>query len=160
MRSAHDHTKLHSIQSATELGVSQENEMTPEPDLEIIAEARQRMERYYVPGKHCVGAALRTESGKMFSGVHVEANCGRITVCAEAVALGNAATNGDTKVTQIVAVTESGDIYPPCGMCRELISDYAPEAFFIIQINDHVKCVPVSDLLPKPCAGMEFPNRR
>jgi len=45
--------------------------------------------------------------------VHVEGNCGRITLCGEAVAIGTAATNGDTEIAQIVAVTESGAIVPP-----------------------------------------------
>ena len=133
---------------------------TPNPDLELIAEARRLMEQHYVPGKHCVGSALRTESGNMFSGVHVEARNGRISVCAEAVALGTAATNGDTKVTQIVAVTESGDIYPPCGMCREIIFNYAPDSHFIIENNEGPTCIHVTELLPDLRRGRTYPNRR
>jgi cytidine deaminase len=134
--------------------------MTDHPDQEIIDAAREIMDERYVPGKHCIGAALRTKSGKVFVGVHVEAGCGRITVCAEAIAIGTAATNGDTDVAQIVAVTESGDIVPPCGMCRELISDYSPDACVILEIDGHVRCVPVLDLLPQKYDGSKYPNRR
>ena len=134
--------------------------MTQKPDEEIIAAARDIMEKRYVPEKHCIGAAIRTKSGRMFVGVHVEANCGRITVCAEAIAIGVAATHGDTDIAQIVAVTESGDVVPPCGMCRELISDYSSDAEVILEIDGEIRCVPVLELLPEKYDGSKYPNRR
>ena len=129
-------------------------------DQEIISAARNIMVKRYVEGKHHVGAAIRTKSGNLFVGVHVEANCGRISVCGEAVAIGIAATNGDTEISQIVAVTESGDIVPPCGMCRELISDYASNALVILETDDGVECVPIFELLPEKYDGSKYPNRR
>ncbi len=128
-------------------------------DQELIRAARDIISKRYVEGKHSIGAALRTRKGNLFVGVHVEANCGRITLCGEAVAIGIAATNGDTEISQIVAVTESGDIVPPCGMCRELISDYSPDALVILEKDDGVKCVPVLDLLPEKYDGSKYPNR-
>ena len=107
-------------------------------DREIIQAARDIMLKRYVEGKHSIGAAIRTKNGNLFVGVHVEANCGRISLCAEAVAIGIAATNGDTEISQIVAVTESGDIVPPCGMCRELIADYSPDALVILETDDRL----------------------
>ena len=100
------------------------------------------------------------KSGKIFLGVHVEANCGRITICGESVAIGVAATNGDTDIAQIVAVTESGDIVPPCGMCRELISDYSKNAYVILDDGDGPRAVSVIDLLPNKFDGSKYPNRR
>jgi len=134
--------------------------MKPDPDQEIIHAAREIMKTRYVPDKHCIGAAIRTKKGNLFVGVHVEASCGRIAVCGEAIAIGAAATQGDTAISQIVAVTESGDIVPPCGMCRELISDYAPDAHVILESNGEVKCVPVLELLPEKYDGSKYPNRR
>lgn len=129
-------------------------------DHEIIQAARELMDKRYVEGKHSIGSALRTKSGKQYLGVHVEANNGRITLCAEAVAIGAAATGGDTAIEQIVAVTESGDIVPPCGMCRELISDYAPDAKVILEDHNGIKAVPVLELLPNKYDGSKYPNRR
>lgn len=129
-------------------------------DEDIVRAAREIMEKRYVPGKHCVGAAIRTRSGNLFVGVHVEAGCGRITVCAEAIAIGVAATHGDTDIAQIVAVTESGDIVPPCGMCRELISDYAPDAQVVLELGGEVTCRPILELLPEKYDGTRYPNRR
>lgn len=128
-------------------------------DQELIQKARELMEERYVPGKHSMGAALRTRSGNVFLGVHVEADCGRITLCAESVAIGAAATAGDTDILRIVAMTESGDIVPPCGMCRELIADYAPEALVILD-DGNLREVPVLDLLPHKYDGSKYPNRR
>lgn len=134
--------------------------MTPTPDQEIIEAAREIMVKRYAPGKHCIGAAIRTKSGNLFIGVHVEASCGRITVCGEAIAIGAAATHGDTNIDQIVAVTESGDIVPPCGMCRELISDYSSDAYVILETPGDVRCVPILDLLPEKYDSSKYPNRR
>lgn len=86
-------------------------------DRELVEAARRLMEERHVEGKHAMGAALRTKSGNLFVGVHVEANNGGISLCGKAVAIGAAATHGDTEISQIAAVTESGDIVPPCGMC-------------------------------------------
>jgi len=64
------------------------------------------------------------------------------------VAIGAAATAGDTDIDTIVAVCETGAIVSPCGMCRELISDYAPEARVIILRDGEPALVPVGELLP------------
>ncbi len=102
------------------------------------------------PGFHHVGAALRTNAGAVFSAVHLEATVGRIAVCAEAVALGMAAAAGDTDVAMIVAVNQAGAVVAPCGMCRELISDYAPDALVIVPGShpDRPTVAPIGQLLP------------
>lgn len=86
----------------------------------------------------------------MFSAVHLEATVGRIAVCAEAVALGMAAAAGDTDVAMIVAVNQAGAVVAPCGMCRELISDYAPDALVIVPGShpDRPTVAPIGQLLP------------
>ena len=134
--------------------------MTHPVDQEIIQAARDLMLERYVEGRHSIGAAIRTRSGNLFVGVHVEASNGRISLCGEAVALGVAATHGDTQVAQIVAVTESGDVVPPCGMCRELISDYAPDALVILEDEDGLRATPVRELLPEKYDASKYPNRR
>jgi cytidine deaminase len=73
-------------------------------DLELIEAARSIIRKRFRLNFHHVGAALRTQSGQIFAAVHLEANVGRIAVCAEAMALGMAAAAGDTNVESIVAV--------------------------------------------------------
>ena len=95
-----------------------------------------------------LAGALRTRSGKVFSAVHLEAYIGRVAVCAEAVAIGMGAAAGDTDIELIVAVNRAGDVVAPCGMCRELISDYAPQAEVCVSSATGPTRVQVSVLLP------------
>jgi cytidine deaminase len=115
-------------------------------DLALIGEARAIIAKRFKQDYHHVGAALRTRSGKVFAAVHLEAYVGRIAVCAEAVAIGMAAADGDTDIETIVAVNRHGHIVSPCGMCRELISDYSPNCFVILAED---RMVSVGELLPE-----------
>ena len=121
-------------------------------DVALVEVAKELIRGRFKEGSHHIGAALRTKSGHVCLGVHVEGHVGRVAVCAEAIAIGNAAIVGDTEIDTIVAVTEMGRIAPPCGMCRELISDYSPNANVILEDDAHVnelEIVPVHLLLPK-----------
>ena len=71
--------------------------LTPR-DEELVAEARRIIRQRYRKDWHVVGSALRTNSGRVFSAVHLEAYVGRMAVCAEAIALGMAVKEGDSDV--------------------------------------------------------------
>ncbi|MEE9512692.1 MAG: cytidine deaminase [Anaerolineales bacterium] len=122
--------------------------MTIDVDQELINVARELIAARFKEGRHHIAAALRTTSGSIFTGVHLEAYVGRIAVCGEAIAIGAAATAGDISIETIVAVNELGEIVSPCGMCRELISDYAPDACVIILRSGQLVTVTVMELLP------------
>ncbi|MFZ0238334.1 MAG: cytidine deaminase, partial [Xanthobacteraceae bacterium] len=101
--------------------------------------------------------ALRTRSGKIFTGVNLDAYLGRMAVCAEAVALGQAVVDlGDAGIDTIVAVRhpapEEDDqtivVVSPCGACRELIFDYDPNARVIVPNGKSPSIVPIAELLP------------
>ncbi len=117
-------------------------------DAALIDKAREIIRKRYVPDRHHVGAALRTKAGQIFAAVHIEANCGGLAVCAEAIAIGMAAAAGDTDIDTIVAVRHEGRVVAPCGACRELISDYAPDARVIVPGENSEQVVPVAALLP------------
>jgi cytidine deaminase len=117
-------------------------------DLKLIEAARSIIALRSRPESHEVGAALRTRSGKIFVAVNVKANVGRVSVCAEAVAIGMAAAAGDTDIEMIVAVDHKGRVISPCGMCREMISDYAPQAGVIVSGDDGMEIFQIADLLP------------
>ncbi len=104
-----------------------------------------------------VGAALRTRDGRIVTGVNIDAYLGRMAVCAEAVAIGRAITeSGDRGIEAIVAVRHpkpsdpdrSIRIVSPCGSCRELISDYDPQANVIVPNGRGVTIVSIGELLP------------
>ena len=124
-------------------------------DKKLIDEATNIINKYHKHNKHNVGAAVKTSSGKIFSAVHLEANIGRIAVCAEPIAMGKAISEGENKFDTIVAVGYSGtrgrkkiQVIEPCGMCRELVTDYALNAKVIIPKGRGVEKVYMRDLLP------------
>lgn len=112
----------------------------------MVRQARSAIGVRYRPDWHHVGAAILTRSGSLFSGVHIEAYVGRVTVCAEAIAVGMAATAGDTDIQAAVAVYHDGRIASPCGMCRELLADYAPECVVIVGDRE---VMPIHELIPR-----------
>jgi cytidine deaminase len=126
-------------------------------DQELIAAARATIKRSYRDDWQEVGAALRTRSGKIFTGVNLDAYLGRMAVCAEAVALGHAVVDlGDAGIDTIVAVRHPAPqdndrtiaVVSPCGACRELIFDYDPKARVIVPNGKSTAVVPIADLLP------------
>jgi cytidine deaminase len=126
-------------------------------DYELIKAAEEVIEKNYQYGKHHIGAAVRTKSGKIHAAVHLEANVGRIAVCGEAVAIGKSISEGDYEFETIVAVAhphpheniEKCWVVSPCGMCRELISDYGKETQVIIPYKGNLAKCNVLELLPE-----------
>ena len=124
-------------------------------DEELIVAARAVLLRHYRPFWHTVAAALRGRDGRIWTGVHLGATVGRLQVCAEAVALGRAVLEGDGSIVTAVAVRhpkpDEADreiaVVSPCGACRDMITDYAPDAFIIVP--GPLK-LPVRALLPLP----------
>jgi cytidine deaminase len=126
-------------------------------DKELIAAATAAIRQRYRYDWQEVGAALRTRSAKIFTGVNLDAYLGRMAVCAEAVALGRAVVElGDSGIDTIVAVRhpapEEADqaiaVVSPCGACRELIYDYDRGARVIVPNGASPTVVPIGDLLP------------
>ncbi len=123
----------------------------------LIAAATTAIKRRYRDDWQEVGAALRTRSGKIFTGVNLDAYLGRMAVCAEAVALGRAVVDaGDDGIDLIVAVRHPPPadkdrtiaVVSPCGACRELIFDYDRKARVIVPNGKAAAVVPIAELLP------------
>lgn len=113
------------------------------------------MREHHRPFWHTVAAALRGADGRIWTGIHLGATVGRLSVCAEPVALGRAILAGTGPIVTGVAVRypkpEEYDqeiaIVTPCGACRELFVDHAPDCYVIVPGNMKV---PVMALLPLP----------
>ena len=137
--------------------MSQSRQKLGKAERELIEAAKDAIRGRYRDEWQEVGAALRTRSGKIFTGVNLDAYLGRMAVCAEAVALGRAVVEaGDTGIDTIVAVRHPppGDkdrainVVSPCGACRELIFDYDPKARVIVPNGKVTAVVPITELLP------------
>jgi cytidine deaminase len=125
-------------------------------DVELLDIAQALLGRVWVHGRHEVATALRTADGGIHTGVHMEGSCRRSSICAEGVALGTArggiAAGAALQILAVVSVQikPAGQyrIIAPCGVCRELISDYSPEARIWITGDGGIQAVAALDLLP------------
>lgn len=94
-----------------------------------------------------VGAALLGESGTVYVGVCIDTACS-MGFCAEHAAAAAMVTAGENRVLKMVAVNCDGAILPPCGRCREFISQLHDENLATeVLVGDGV-IVPLKDLLP------------
>jgi cytidine deaminase len=103
-----------------------------------------------------VGAALLTKSGEIIGGANVESASYGLTCCAERVALFNALTGGkrDFAAVAVVARCEGGPM--PCGACRQLLAEYAPDAKVFVadsRAPGRIREFTVRELLPAAFAG-------
>lgn len=127
------------------------NQITPE---KLIKQARDLLkERYEKNGHHIVvAAALVTELGNVYTGLHLGTTQPSVATCAEIITIGQALlAEKEMKIALIVAVRdETGYIISPCGKCREYIADYGPNAKVIVP-SDTKKgydILSIHDLLP------------
>jgi cytidine deaminase len=98
-----------------------------------------------------VGAALLASSGRVYSGVNVESASYGLTCCAERVALFKALTEGERRFEAMAVVASVADGAMPCGACRQLLAEYAPQAVVFIADSRRpgvVRKFSVKQLLP------------
>ncbi|MCU0229162.1 MAG: cytidine deaminase [Bryobacterales bacterium] len=119
------------------------------------AEARLRAIAPY--SRFRVGAALLAADGSVITGCNIEAANYSLTLCAERVALCKALSEGVTRFAAIAIVTDSSQLTPPCGSCRQLLWEYCGNLQVILASpSDAQRCVYLlSDLFPTPF-GSEF----
>ena len=121
-------------------------------DRALVHAARDLVTERYVEGRHEVGAAVRMCSGAVHLGLHVESSIGRASICAEGIAIGVALMAGEREIDTIAAVLRKPDgtwrVVSPCGLCRELIGDYGPQAHVIDYDAGDVRRVTIASLLP------------
>ena len=100
---------------------------------------------------------MQGASGKTYSGVNVFAQGGG--ACAELVTLGMAISAGESTVTHVVAVGDAGrGVLAPCGVCRQLLLDYCPDAVVVMPGSPEPVTVPVRELLPDGARSWFAPN--
>jgi cytidine deaminase len=134
------------------------DEALTEADLALVESARQVLAAHYKPFWHMVAAALRGRDGRIWTGIHLGATVGRMQVCAEAIALGRAVLEGDGTVQCAVAVRHPKPhedcqdlaVVPPCGACREMLTDFDPAADVIVPRGGELRRMKLRLLLPLP----------
>lgn len=95
-----------------------------------------------------VGAALLDQNDLVHGGCNVESSSYGLTICAERVALTKAISEGIREFKKIAIVGPNNDFCSPCGACRQLLYDYAPELEIVLTDNRKIKTIKLRELLP------------
>jgi len=115
--------------------------------IELANEARRRS---YAPySNYRVGAALRTKTGRVFTGVNVENAAYPTSICAERTAVFKAISEGEHDFEIIAVVTDNGG--SPCGSCRQVLAEFGLETLVVLadRKGKIVKEMTVGELLPE-----------
>ena len=116
----------------------------------LIKAANEVRGNAYVPYSHYpVGAALRTKSGRVFTGVNVENAAYPTTICAERTAVFKAVSEGEREFDAIAVVTDNGG--SPCGSCRQVLAEFGLDTIVLIADGNGklVKEMTLAELLPE-----------
>jgi len=97
-------------------------------DKELETAAQAAIKQAYSPySGFRVGAALRTQDGKIFAGSNVENASFSLSICAERVALFKAVSEGHRSFTDLAIVSSSGRPTFPCGACRQVLIEFSQD---------------------------------
>ena len=117
---------------------------------ELKAAAVAMLDRAYCPYSHFpVGAALECSDGTVFTGCNIENAAYGATICAERTAIAKAVSEGHRDFVRIVIAGRSRDFCVPCGTCRQVLREFAPD-MEVICLNGAGEelCLTLEDLLP------------
>lgn len=124
--------------------------LTKEESQSLIDLANEARRRAYAPySNYPVGAALRTKTGRLYTGVNVENAAYPQTMCAERVAIFKAVSEGETEFEVIAVVTNNGG--SPCGGCRQVMAEFGLDTIVLIADGNGKlqKELSVAELLPE-----------
>ena len=118
---------------------------------QLIESAKKVREKAYAPfSNFLVGAAVRTKDGKIYTGCNVESASYGLTVCAERIAIWKAVSEGEREFEQVAVVTDTEELTPPCGTCRQIIWEFCgdiPVTFS--NLKGKVETVMMKEILPR-----------
>jgi cytidine deaminase len=132
--------------------------LTDELRTKLVRSAIGARKWAYAPYSHyAVGAALLTDSGRIYDGVNIENAAFPTTICAERVAVFKAVSEGERHFTAMAVVTSNGGY--PCGSCRQVLAEFGLDTLVIIvdETGTILKELQVSDLLPGAFTPKDLP---
>ncbi len=133
---------------------------------QLLDQAKKAQKKSHSPySGYKIGASVLTSDGNIFSGANVENSSYGATVCAERVAIWSAATDIDAKLKKefvdvVCVVSSSKEAWPPCGLCRQVISEFAHKDTIIITqgLEGPAKSYRFNELFPESF-GAKFLKR-
>jgi cytidine deaminase len=119
----------------------------------VKQKAIEVMKHAYSPySKHQVGSAIRLANGKVYTGCNVENSSYGATVCAERVAVWKAVSEEGPhiEIVEVVVATHSSPPWSPCGMCRQVINEFASIdcAIHLVNKSGEIRSFTHQELLP------------
>ena len=117
---------------------------------ELCQTAVKMLDMAYVPYSHFpVGAALECADGTVFTGCNVENAAYGPTICAERTAIVKAVSEGHRDFVRIAIAGKSEDFCVPCGTCRQVMKEFAPDlAVICLNGKGESKKFTLKELLP------------
>lgn len=106
-------------------------------DLELLFKAalKVRQNSYSPYSKYQVASAILTTDGQIYSGINVENASYGATMCAERSAIFTAVSQGHKKIKEVLVLTDESEPWPPCGLCRQVIAEFASDNTLIHLAN-------------------------
>lgn len=127
-------------------------------DGELLAAAREMTARAYAPySRYTVGAALRAKDGRVFTGCNVECAAYGMAMCAERTALCKAVSEG-VREFEAIAIASNGSAPYPCGACRQMLYEFAPDLRVLVTWEDEVRETTLGALLPEGFGPSSLPG--
>ena len=122
----------------------------------LATAARKVRKQAHAPYSHFqVGAALESESGKVFIGCNVENISYGLTICAERNAVFAAVAAGARSFRRIVIIADSKEPVTPCGACRQVLSEFSENMEIIcMNLQGQKFRASLAELLPRSKAGI------
>lgn len=117
---------------------------------DLLAKAAEARTKAYVPySGFAVGAALLTGSGRVYTGCNVENASFGATICAERTAMVKAISEGERDFRAIAVIGDSAGPCRPCGVCRQVLVEFAPEArVYMANLKGDLSIMTSRELLP------------
>ena len=123
---------------------------------DLFEAAKAAMAKAYAPySKFPVGAAIRTEDGRVFTGANIEVASYPEGWCAETTALGHYIMAGGGKITEVAVIAERMPKVTPCGGCRQRLAEFtaADTPLHLCDDKGVVETVTMGQMLPYGFAG-------
>src|SRR5699024_9875668 len=117
----------------------------------LLKEAKNIKNNAYVPySKFPVGAAVLTRSGKVYTGCNIENAAYPVSCCAERMAIFKAIADGAHDFSEMAVVADTERPVPPCGSCRQVMSEFFDSnmSIHLADIHSETKTVTMEELLP------------
>jgi len=117
----------------------------------LLESARAARDHAYAPfSRFQVGAAVISESGKIYVGCNVESATYGATLCAERSAIARMIASGEHRVVSVAVFVDAEEPAMPCGICRQWIAEHGPHAEIITATPRKSKRTTIEHLLPDP----------